>query len=82
MEIFNNNIEILDFIKNKDIYYNSKEYINFRDINIFAWLRLSIDSNERNEFLKIWKSINFNEMFNEEQYNEFQKIIIIHISHI
>jgi len=36
MEIFNNNIEILDFIKNKDIYYNSKEYINFRDINIFA----------------------------------------------
>ena len=79
---FNNNIEILDFIKNKDIYYSSKIYINSRDLNIFAGLILSMDENERNEFLKIWKSINFNEMFNEEQYNEFQKVIIFHISHI
>jgi len=55
---FNNNIEILDFIKNKDIYYSSKKYISFRDINIFAGLRFSMEENEKNEFIKIWKTIN------------------------
>ena len=41
-----------------------------------------MEENEKNEFIKIWKTINFKEMFDEEQFNEFQKMIILHISHI
>ena len=45
-------------------------------------MRFDIEENEKIEFIKIWQSINFKEMFNEEQYNEFQKMIILHITHI
>ena len=79
---FRNNIEILDFIKYKDIYYSDKTFKKFRDTNIFIGFNLSMNRDEKNEFLKLWNSIDFNEIFDEEQYFEFQKIITSHISHI
>ena len=79
---FRNNIEILDFIKYKDIYYSDKKFKKSRDTNIFIGLNLSMNRDEKNEFLKLWNSIDFNEIFDEEQYFEFQKIITSHISHI
>ena len=72
---FKNNVELLYFIKNKDIYYTSKDFKNKRDIQIFNGLYLH--ENNEEEFLKLWKTIDFKEMFNdEEQFQEFQKIII------
>ena len=79
---FRNNIEILEFIKDKDIYYSSKKKRTFRDVNIFIGLNLLMNKDEKTEFLKLWKTIDFNEIFDEEQYKEFQKIITSHISHI
>ena len=79
---FRNNIEILDFIKYKDIYYSDKTWKKFRDTNIFIGFNLSMNRDEKNEFLKLWSSIDFNEIFDEEQYFEFQKVITSHISHI
>ena len=79
---FRNNIEILEFIRDKDIYYTSKNYKNFRDVHIFVGLNLSMGKEEKNEFLEIWNSINFNEMFDEDQYSEFQIVILSHITHI
>ena len=35
---FRNNIEILEFIKDKDIYYSNKNFKKFRDVNIFVSL--------------------------------------------
>ena len=79
---FRNNIEILEFIRDKDIYYTSKNYKNFRDVHIFVGLNLSMGKEEKNEFLEIWNSINFNEMFDEDQYSQFQIVILSHITHI
>ena len=71
---FRNNIEILEFIKNKDIYYTTKKYKSFRDVDIFDNLNFLMEKEEKKEFLKLWNSINFNEMFDEEeQYSKFQK---------
>ena len=82
MRKFRNNIEILEFIKEKDIYYTSKSFKKFRDVNIFVGLNFSMGKEEKIEFLKLWKTFDFNEMFDEEQYMEFQKIIISNICHI
>ena len=79
---FRNNIELLEFVKDKDIYYTSKKYKNFRDVEIFVGLNFLMDTGEKKEFIKLWNEIDFNNMFEEEQYLEFQKIIISHISHI
>lgn len=79
---FRNNIEILEFIKDKDIYYSNKNFKKFRDVNIFIGLNLSMNKDEKKEFLNLWSSIDFNEIFDEEQYMEFQKVITSHISHI
>ena len=74
---FKSNIELLKFIKEKDIYYTSKKYKLSRNVQIFNGLNLS--ENNEEEFLILWNSINFTEMFRDdtgELYKDFQKIII------
>ena len=81
---FKNNIELLKFIKEEDIYYNSEEndeYKSNRDVNIFEGLNFSMKSEEEKEFFEYWKSINFYEMF-EDNYDNYQKIIISKIDDI
>ena len=80
---FKSNIELLKFIKEKDIYYTSKKYRLSRNVQIFNGLNLS--ENNENEFLNLWKSINFTEMFSDdtgELYRDFQKIVISHVDNI
>ena len=71
---FKDNIELLKFIKDKDIYYTSKLYHLERDINIFLGIDFSKKTDD--EFFQIWESLNFNEMFEEEKYINFQELIV------
>ena len=75
---FKDNIELLKFIKEKDIYYTEKKYKLSRSVEIFNGLNLS--ENNEEEFLKIWNSIDFIDMFKDQikddPYKEFQKTII------
>ena len=71
---FKDNIELLKFIKEKDIYYTSNKYKLGRNVEIFNGLNL-LEKNKK-ELLQLWASIPFNEMFDEQQYKDFQKKII------
>ena len=75
-----NNLEILNFVKN---YYNKEEYKQYRNENIFNGINFDdMKEEEKIEFLKIWKEIKFIDIFEDEEYKNFQNIIISKINDI
>ena len=73
---FKNNLDLLKFIKEEDIYYSSNKYRSYRDIEIFIDLKLSEIKENDNDFFKIWNSIDFAKVFDQEQFKNFQNLII------
>ena len=76
---FKNNKELLEFIKEKDRFYYSDKYKE-KDLRIFKGLKLS--ELLQDSSINFWKSIHFDQIFDENQYKEFQEIIISLVSNI
>ena len=70
---FKNNKELLEFIKEKDRFYYSDKYKE-KDLRIFTGMNLSELLQDNS--IKFWKEIDFYQIFDENQYKEFQEIII------
>ena len=70
---FKNNKELLEFIKEKDRFYYSDKYKE-KDLRIFTGMKLSELLQDNS--IKFWKEIDFYQIFDENQYKEFQEIII------
>ena len=73
---YKNNLDLIKFIKEEDIYYISDKYKLSRDVEIFKGLKLSEIDEEDKEFFSLWNSIDFVDLFDHEQYNKIQEIII------
>ena len=70
------NEELLKFIKEEDIYYNLDKYKLSRDVRIFSGLQLLKIKEDEEKFYSLWNSINFTQIFDQQQINDIQKLII------
>ena len=66
------NINLLDFITSKDEYYILPAYKKLRSPDILNGLDISSFDDD---FYKKWKSINWNDIFKEQKFSFYEKIL-------